>query len=166
MVLVLCHATAEAWYSLGVVSWKTNKPGGCHGEALPGDVDGAGAGRSAETGKCRQIGCGEVGSSKDPAVGRSGGRRPSQVGCRDRRGAGVRPIQHRTGAQTVCRRKSGSGTDPEAEPAGVRAEDGRQGGSSTDRPGVQRPARGPGAMDASSVERSAGDAGGGGEGFL
>src|SRR5260370_40101303 len=43
--LVLCHASADGWYSLGEVSWKTKIPGGCHGKALSGDVDGVGTRR-------------------------------------------------------------------------------------------------------------------------
>ena len=43
-ILVLCHASAGAWYPLGVASWKSKEPGGRHGEALSGDVDGSGTG--------------------------------------------------------------------------------------------------------------------------
>jgi hypothetical protein len=43
-LLVLCHASADGWYSLGVVSGRPKTPGGCHGKALSGDADGVGAG--------------------------------------------------------------------------------------------------------------------------
>src|ERR1035438_2299166 len=78
-LLVLCQSSADGWYTLGVASWKTKTPGGCHGKALSSDVDGVGASRFAEAGQRGQGGGAETGSSKNPLVGGSIGRRLVEV---------------------------------------------------------------------------------------
>src|SRR6516225_8257864 len=96
--LVLCQTPADGWYSLGMVSWKTKTPGGCHAEALSCDVDRFRAGGVAKSGEGGKGGRAETDPSKNPAVGRSGRRRPGQVRSRNCRGVGLWARERRANA--------------------------------------------------------------------
>src|SRR6266702_5636571 len=106
-----------------------------------------------------------AGPCPHPAQGQPGRGRPFMDRRRDRRGGGGQPRHRRPGPPAVRHRRPGRGAAPQAARAPVPPSAGRGAGGPPGRAGLQRPARGPQALDVAAAGRSAGGACGGRDGL-